>query len=133
MTMRVHDQEVTFNVFNSLRYLEDREECSMLSQIESWCENRSLEELLEINESDSETDSDSDEEDCEEIEMPQEIFAFKTLEIEDRKTFVPYLDIAPDLELKQLPSHLTYAFLEDSGKLPVKGISPTICQHKIIF
>jgi len=35
LTMRVHDQEVTFNVFNSLRYPEDREECSTLSQIES--------------------------------------------------------------------------------------------------
>ncbi|KAJ9553663.1 hypothetical protein OSB04_017708 [Centaurea solstitialis] len=97
--------------------------------------------------------------------MPGEIFAFETLETEDRKTLVPSLDVAPDLELKQLPSHLKYAFLEHPGKLPViissslvpdqeeklvqmlkqhkkaiawtiadiKGISPTVCQHKIIL
>ncbi|KAJ9545398.1 hypothetical protein OSB04_025105 [Centaurea solstitialis] len=161
LTMRVHDQEVTFNVFNSLRYPDDREDCSILTVIETWCENESRREALGIVES----ENDSDEEDCEEIVMPEEIFAFETLEIEDRKTLVPSLDVAPDLELKQLPSHLKYAFLEHPGKLPViisssldpdqedklvqmlkqhkkviawtiadiKGISPTICQHKIIL
>ncbi|KAJ9541561.1 hypothetical protein OSB04_028067 [Centaurea solstitialis] len=161
LTMRVHDQEVTFNVFNSLRYPDDREDCSILTVIETWCENESRREALGI----AESESDSDEEDCEEIVMPEEIFAFETLEIEDRKTLVPSLDVAPDLELKQLPSHLKYAFLEHPGKLPViisssldpdqeeelvqmlkqhkkaiawtiadiKGISPTVCQHKIIL
>ncbi|KAJ9552763.1 hypothetical protein OSB04_016808 [Centaurea solstitialis] len=161
LTMRVHDQEVTFNVFNSLRYPDDREDCSILTVIENWCENESRREALGI----AESESDSDEEDCEEIVMPEEIFAFETLEIEDRKTLVPSLDVVPDLELKQLPSHLKYAFLEHPGKLPVvisssldpdqeeklvqmlkqhkkaiawtiadiKGISPTICQHKIIL
>ena len=91
-----------------------------MSQIESWCENKSLEELLGVNESDSETETDSDsDEDSEEIEMPQEVFVFETLETEDRKTLVPSLDVAPDLELKQIPSHMKYAFLGDSGKLPV--------------
>ncbi|KAJ9539354.1 hypothetical protein OSB04_032087 [Centaurea solstitialis] len=102
LTMRVHDQEVTFNVFNSLRYPDDKEDCSILTVIETWCENESRREALEI----AESESDSDEEDCEEIVMPEEIFAFETLETEDRKTLVPSLDVAPDLELKQLPSHL---------------------------
>ncbi|KAJ9552958.1 hypothetical protein OSB04_017003 [Centaurea solstitialis] len=159
--MRVHDQEVTFNVFNSFKYPDDREDCSILTVIETWCENESRREALGI----AESESDSDEEDCEEIVMPEEIFAFETLEIEDRKTLVPSLDVAPDLELKQLPSHLKYAFLEHPGKLPViisssldpdqeeklvqmlkqhkkaiawtiadiKGISPTVCQQKIIL
>ncbi|KAJ9540615.1 hypothetical protein OSB04_027121 [Centaurea solstitialis] len=161
LTMRVHDQEVTFNVFNSLKYPDDREDCSTLSVIETWCENGCRRGMLGIAESDNE----SDEESCEEIVMPEEVFAFETLGAEDRKTFVPSLDVAPDLELKQLPSHLKYAFLGGSGKLPViissslesdqeeklvqmlkqhkkaiawtiadiKGISPTICQHKIIL
>ncbi|KAJ9553842.1 hypothetical protein OSB04_017887 [Centaurea solstitialis] len=115
LTMRVHNQEVTFNVFNSLRYPDDREDCSILTVIETWCENESRREALGI----AESESDSDEVDCEEIVMPEEIFAFETLEIEDRKTLVPSLDVAPDLELKQLPSHLKYAFLEHPGKLPV--------------
>nr|GEX99124.1 reverse transcriptase domain-containing protein [Tanacetum cinerariifolium] len=44
-----------------------------------------------------------------------------------------------ELELKELPSHLEYAFLEDSNKLPaiiaknLKGIDPRFCTHKIIM
>ncbi|KAJ9547040.1 hypothetical protein OSB04_019583 [Centaurea solstitialis] len=36
LTMRVHNQEVTFNVFNSLRYPNDKEDCSILTVIETW-------------------------------------------------------------------------------------------------
>nr|GEY83412.1 reverse transcriptase domain-containing protein [Tanacetum cinerariifolium] len=37
----------------------------------------------------------------------------------------------PELELKELPSHLEYAILEDSNKLP--GIDPRFCTHKILM
>nr|GEX47297.1 reverse transcriptase domain-containing protein [Tanacetum cinerariifolium] len=37
----------------------------------------------------------------------------------------------PELELKELPSHLEYVFLEDSNKLP--GIDPRFCTHKILM
>ncbi|KAJ9541848.1 hypothetical protein OSB04_028354 [Centaurea solstitialis] len=143
LTMRVQDQKVTFNVLDSLRYPDDREECSTLRN----------------------EDSESDEEESEGVDTPLVTAASEILENEDRKTLVPSLEVAPDLELKQLPSHLKYAFLGDSGKLPViissslekdqgeklikmlkqhtkairwtiadlKGISPTICQHKIIL
>nr|GEW79411.1 reverse transcriptase domain-containing protein [Tanacetum cinerariifolium] len=37
----------------------------------------------------------------------------------------------PELELKELPSHLEYVFLEDSDKLP--GIDPRFCTHKILM
>nr|GEX01997.1 reverse transcriptase domain-containing protein [Tanacetum cinerariifolium] len=46
----------------------------------------------------------------------------------------------PELELKELPSHLEYAFLEDTDKLPViiakdlkEGIDPRFCTHKILM
>ncbi|GKC29245.1 DNA-directed DNA polymerase [Tanacetum coccineum] len=49
----------------------------------------------------------------------------------------------PELELKDLPSHLEYAFLEENDKLPVwalawkitdiKGIDPRFCTHKILM
>ncbi|KAJ9535799.1 hypothetical protein OSB04_un001046 [Centaurea solstitialis] len=158
LTMRVHDQRVTFNVLDSLKYPDEREECSTLSEIETWCEEKTLGEIL------WDADTNNEEEDeCEEV--PLVTAAFEVLENEDRKTLVPSLEVAPDLELKQLPSNLKYAFLGDSGKLPViisssleadqeeklvqmfklhtkaigwtiadlKGISPTICQHKIIL
>nr|GEW42491.1 DNA-directed DNA polymerase [Tanacetum cinerariifolium] len=37
----------------------------------------------------------------------------------------------PELELKELPSHLEYAFLEETDKLP--GIDPIFCTHKILM
>nr|GEW61648.1 reverse transcriptase domain-containing protein [Tanacetum cinerariifolium] len=43
----------------------------------------------------------------------------------------------PELELKELPSHLEYAFLEDTDKLPkisdIKGIDPRFYTHKILM
>nr|GEW23253.1 reverse transcriptase domain-containing protein [Tanacetum cinerariifolium] len=47
----------------------------------------------------------------------------------------------PELELKELPSHLKYAFLEESDKLPaitwkisdIKGIDPRFYTHKILM
>ncbi|KAJ9563430.1 hypothetical protein OSB04_008590 [Centaurea solstitialis] len=158
LTMRVHDQRVTFNVLDSLKYPDEREECSTLSEIETWCEEKTLGEILWDADTDDEAEDDSE-------EVPLVTAAFEVLDNEDRKTLVPSLEVAPDLELKQLPSNLKYAFLGDSGKLPViissslevdqeeklvqmlklhtkaigwtiadlKGISPTICQHKIIL
>ncbi|KAJ9558521.1 hypothetical protein OSB04_013135 [Centaurea solstitialis] len=139
LTMRVHDQRVTFNVLDSLKYPDEREECSTLSEIETWCEEKTLGEILWDADTDDEAEDDNE-------EVPLVTAAFEVLENEDRKTLVPSLEVAPDLELKQLPSNLKYAFLGDSGKLPViisssleadqeekLGISPTICQHKIIL
>nr|GEW10853.1 hypothetical protein [Tanacetum cinerariifolium] len=37
----------------------------------------------------------------------------------------------PELELKELPSHLEYALLEGSDKLP--GVDPRFCTHKILM
>nr|GEU79878.1 reverse transcriptase domain-containing protein [Tanacetum cinerariifolium] len=48
-----------------------------------------------------------------------------------------FIEEPPELELKELPSHLEYAFLEDSNKLPkisdIKGIDPRFCTHKILM
>ncbi|KAI3772812.1 hypothetical protein L6452_04006 [Arctium lappa] len=129
--MRLQDQKVTFNVFNSLKYPSDLEDCSSLGK-ES---------------------------------VPLDAAAFELLESNEQKSFTPSIISPPDLELKQLPSHLKYAFLGGEDKLPViisatlelhqekklvdmlklhtkaigwtiadlKGISPSICQHKIIL
>nr|GEV31348.1 DNA-directed DNA polymerase [Tanacetum cinerariifolium] len=48
-----------------------------------------------------------------------------------------FVEEPPELELKELPSHLEYAFLEDSNKLPkisdIKGIDPRFCIQKILM
>ncbi|GJS98753.1 reverse transcriptase domain-containing protein [Tanacetum coccineum] len=43
----------------------------------------------------------------------------KDLKFEELKTFKSSVDEPPELELKDLPSHLEYAFLEGTNKLPV--------------
>nr|GFD09086.1 reverse transcriptase domain-containing protein [Tanacetum cinerariifolium] len=50
-------------------------------------------------------------------------------------------DKPPEVELKELPPHLEYAFLGDNGKWPaidwkltdIKGIDPEFCSHKILL
>nr|GEU78173.1 reverse transcriptase domain-containing protein [Tanacetum cinerariifolium] len=43
----------------------------------------------------------------------------KELNVEEIKTVKSYIDEPPELELKDLPSHLEYAFLEGTDKLPI--------------
>nr|GEW03761.1 reverse transcriptase domain-containing protein [Tanacetum cinerariifolium] len=43
----------------------------------------------------------------------------KELNVEEIKTVRSCIDEPPELELKELPSHLEYAFLEETDKLPV--------------
>nr|GEU32506.1 reverse transcriptase domain-containing protein [Tanacetum cinerariifolium] len=43
----------------------------------------------------------------------------KELNLKKPKTVKSFIDDPPELELKDLPSHLEYAFLEDADKLPI--------------
>ncbi|KAI3719843.1 hypothetical protein L6452_20748 [Arctium lappa] len=164
LTMRLQDQKVTFNVFNSLKYPTDVEDCSSLSVIESSCYEEGVKQACRMEEKDEEYDDDDYDRIIEET-LPLNVAKFELLENNELKTFTPSVITPPVLELKQLPSHLKYAFLRDDDKLPViisatlelhqekklvdmlklhtkalgwtiadlKGISPSICQHKIIL
>ncbi|XP_062080764.1 uncharacterized protein LOC133785556 [Humulus lupulus] len=159
LTMRVNDQQVTFNVFNAMKFLDENEECSRLSVIESIVAEkfhkeafkdgmgvRSLEELENLLE--------EEENQLTWVESKQPFTKF-------RWPFEP-LDF---LELKPLPNHLKYAYLRDNEMFPViisamlgagkehlllavlkkyiraigwtmadiKGISPSFCMHKILL
>ncbi|GJW03185.1 reverse transcriptase domain-containing protein [Tanacetum coccineum] len=50
---------------------------------------------------------------------PSSPLPLKELHFEELKTIKSYIDDPPELELKDLPSHLEYAFLKGSDKLPV--------------
>ncbi|GJU70092.1 reverse transcriptase domain-containing protein [Tanacetum coccineum] len=50
---------------------------------------------------------------------PSSPLPLKELNFEELKTIKSSIDDHPELELKDLPSHLEYAFLEDTNKLPV--------------
>ncbi|KAI3769069.1 hypothetical protein L6452_00165 [Arctium lappa] len=164
LTMRLQDQKVTFNVFNSLKYPDDVEECSNLSVIESLFHEEGVRRVCKID-NDDDLEDDLDRAIVKDETAPVYAARFEPLEQNDQKNFTPSVISPPDLELKQLPSHLKYAFLGEENKLPViisstlnlhqekqlvdmlkshtkaigwtiadlKGISPSICQHKIIL
>ncbi|GKA62312.1 reverse transcriptase domain-containing protein [Tanacetum coccineum] len=50
---------------------------------------------------------------------PSSPLPLKELHFEEIKTIKSFIDDPPELELKDLPSHLEYAFLEETNKLPV--------------
>ncbi|GKC77218.1 reverse transcriptase domain-containing protein [Tanacetum coccineum] len=50
---------------------------------------------------------------------PSSLLPPKELNFEELKTIKSYIDDPPELELKDLPSHLEYAFLEGTNKLPI--------------
>ncbi|GKB57280.1 hypothetical protein Tco_0913466, partial [Tanacetum coccineum] len=50
---------------------------------------------------------------------PSSPLPLKELHFEELKTIKSSIDDPPELELKDLPSHLEYAFLEGTDKLPV--------------
>ncbi|KAI3698001.1 hypothetical protein L6452_31110 [Arctium lappa] len=166
LTMRVNDQQVTFNVFRSLKFHGEVEDCSALDILErdvgidtvegghvghqgGHFSAEYLEDLDFMNE--------------EEIE--ETIAAFEQLDFTDRTMQQPSIIEPPKLDLKPLPDHLKYAYLVEEKRLPViisskltqeqelsliellrkykktlgwtiadiKGISLTVCQHKILL
>ncbi|KAJ9565113.1 hypothetical protein OSB04_001079 [Centaurea solstitialis] len=159
LTMRLLDQEITFNMFNSMKYPSGMEDCCELNDIESLCHEEGIEEACKLEEENTEELDLTDE------TVPMETAAFEILDNTEGKSFTPSIVSPPDLELKQLPAYLKYAFLGDQNKLPViisstlevhqekklvemlkshtkaigwtiadlKGISPSVCQHKIIL
>ncbi|GJU96704.1 reverse transcriptase domain-containing protein [Tanacetum coccineum] len=54
----------------------------------------------------------------------------KKSSVEYATSYEPKVEI-PEVELKELPPHLEYAFLEENNKLP--EIDPEFCSHKILL
>ncbi|KAI3734462.1 hypothetical protein L6452_13931 [Arctium lappa] len=156
LTMRVNDQQVTFNVFKTLKFHGEIEDCSAISEDLSLNLGDCGHNLTTVATADDLIFDD---------EFLEELAAFEQLDFKDKTTQLPSTVQPPDLELKPLPSHLKYAYLMEDEKLPViissklnleqeirllellrkhkkalgwtiadiKGISPSICQHKIIL
>nr|GFC19024.1 hypothetical protein [Tanacetum cinerariifolium] len=62
----------------------------------------------------------------------QNLPSFKEeLKAYEAQTVKSSVDEPPEVELKDLPHHLEYAFLEGDNKLP--GINPEFCTHKILM
>ncbi|KAJ9539557.1 hypothetical protein OSB04_032290 [Centaurea solstitialis] len=154
LTMRVNDQQVTFNVFNSLKCSGGIEDCSAVS----------IDLDLDLAECDHTTVV-SDDLIFDDSPLEEAAAVFEQLDFKDRPSQLPSIVQPPELELKPLPNHLKYAYLLEDEKLPViisskldldqetkllellrdhkralgwtiadiKRISSSVCQHKIIL
>nr|GEX83018.1 reverse transcriptase domain-containing protein [Tanacetum cinerariifolium] len=66
------------------------------------------------------------------LNLEQSVPSFKQeLKACEAKTIKSFIDELPEVELKDLPPHLEYAFLEGNNKLP--GINVEFCTHKILM
>ena len=175
LTMRVDDQQVTFNVLNALKCPDEVEECSAISIVDSIIAEKMSILSSKGNKALSMEDLDEESED---EEAPLTWVETKPLDWKKEKVveplglseriykpLMPSIEDPPTLEMKPLPSHLKYVFLGKEGSLPViissflslnreeklldvlkkhkkaigwsmadiKGISPSICMHKILL
>ncbi|KAL5554123.1 hypothetical protein UlMin_041524 [Ulmus minor] len=123
LTMRVQDEKVTFNVFQAMKFLNEVEECSALSLVDSLVSERFAECCSSPMQSAMGENSDSEEQaevECSWAETKQRIQA-EPLDMSSREFKLPKSSIEepPTLELKPLPSHLRYAYLGEVSTLPV--------------
>ncbi|KAL5568453.1 hypothetical protein UlMin_025028 [Ulmus minor] len=128
LTMRVQDENVTFNVFQSMKFPSDMEECSVISLTDSLVAEkleRCCEDSLQSTMLDDSNLEDEIEEEWAWIETKQGVgkqkMQFESLDMSAREFKLPKFsgDESPALELKLLPSHLRYAYLGALSTLPV--------------
>ncbi|KAL5555585.1 hypothetical protein UlMin_037821 [Ulmus minor] len=128
LTMRVQEEHVTFNVFQSMKFPNDMEECSVISLADSLVAEqleRCCEDSLQSTMLDDSNLEDEIEEEWAWIETNQGVgkqkLQFEPLDMSFREFKLPKssIDEPPVLEMKPLSSHLRYAYLGDSSTLPV--------------
>ncbi|KAK9018306.1 hypothetical protein V6N11_001284 [Hibiscus sabdariffa] len=131
--MRVADQTMTINVFNTLRYMDDRGECHHLQEENTGAAEDSdiiccskFIQIKDFEELKKEDVEELDETSCETRQVSSFTICpgmrFETLDFSEFTSPKPSLEHAPSLELKPLPPHLKS-----------QGNSPTIYMHKIIL
>ena len=124
--MQLNDQQVTFNVLNIVKSFDDVEDCNFISfedftiaeQVNSCCRNEEIKAVTfeELEDEDPEAAN---------ITWLGEKQSFRTdkhfesLDLSNREVKPSVLSIkSPSiLELKLLPSHLKYAYLDDNDTL----------------
>ncbi|GJY38134.1 reverse transcriptase domain-containing protein [Tanacetum coccineum] len=118
LTLRVSDEAITFKVGNTSRYFyNDAESINRIDVIDIACEDDSVPPRID----DAEFEPEGDISLIKEMlnKDPYSPFPPKDLKCEELKSVKSSVDEPSELELKDLPSHLEYAFLEGTNKLPI--------------
>ncbi|GKE75248.1 hypothetical protein Tco_1537289 [Tanacetum coccineum] len=130
MTLRVNDEAIMFKVGHTLRYARNYygEIVYQVNVIDVACEEyaQEIEACLSSDSippgiDDADFDLEGDIRLLEKLlnDDPSSPLPLKELNFEELKTIKYSIDDPPRLELKDLPSHLEYAFLEGTDKLPI--------------
>ncbi|KAA3459066.1 Retrovirus-related Pol polyprotein from transposon opus [Gossypium australe] len=129
LTIRVNDQQITFNVFDAMKCEDIDEDCYTIRIIDTEVK----EELTKFCYNNSNNKANSIELNEEElIEELSELMEAKQLENGAMRSFEflnlsecsfkpprPSIEYHPTLEMKPLPLHLNYVYLGDNNTLPV--------------
>ncbi|GJY76526.1 reverse transcriptase domain-containing protein [Tanacetum coccineum] len=119
LTLRVDDEAITFKVGQTLRYsYNDVVSINRINVIDVACEEYAQEVLGFSDSSTSGNPTPSLEPILSTSSLSLTPFE-EELHVEELKIVKSSIDDPPELELKDLPSHLEYAFLEGTDKLPV--------------
>ncbi|XP_039129088.1 uncharacterized protein LOC120265278 [Dioscorea cayenensis subsp. rotundata] len=124
LCLRVQEEEVTFNVFDAIKYPQASDCCFRIDDMQVILPNSvKLQDSLEASLTQECID------DIEEMEVKEYLEWMDSFEPNRRKYFeplgqnpiclIPSINNPPILELKPLPTHLRYAYLGESTTLPV--------------
>ncbi|XP_039144038.1 uncharacterized protein LOC120281228 [Dioscorea cayenensis subsp. rotundata] len=124
LCLRVQEEEVTFNVFDAIKYPQASDCCFSIDDMQVILPNSvKLQDSLEASLTQECID------DIEEMEVKEYLEWMDSFEPNRRKYFeplgqnpiclIPSINNPPILELKPLPTHLRYAYLGESTTLPV--------------
>ncbi|XP_019457608.1 PREDICTED: uncharacterized protein LOC109357994 [Lupinus angustifolius] len=133
---RVEDQEVNFNVFEAMQHPKDKQHCFRVDVIEDLfmlddihlSRSSPLENVLRGDLEGNNINEDNIIKTClAELNATRKVVFHHNHyeELEKEK-----IDEAPKVELKVLPSHLKYVFLEEGGQKPVIISSALICDEE---
>ncbi|CAH1426857.1 unnamed protein product [Lactuca virosa] len=103
VTLRVNDEKRTFNMFKAVKQPFNMEECSFVRVMDNLV-NAEVAQLSKVT---------HDIEEIDEWKVKEDVrWVKEELDLKDRVTAptLPSIEKAPDLELKQLPTHLKYAY-----------------------
>ena len=128
LTIRVNDQQVTFNVLEAMRSPDEVEDCNFLSvvdfvvadRIDRCCSNE-INKVTTFKGFEEEDVAANQIDWMEGKQFDRHNRFVEHLNLSDRevKTTLPYIESSPSLELKLLPSHLKYAYLGQNNTLPI--------------
>ncbi|KAK9180015.1 hypothetical protein WN943_029222 [Citrus x changshan-huyou] len=128
LTMRVNDQQVTFNVLEAMKNPDEVEDCNFLSVVDFVVADR-MDRCCSNEINKVTTFEDLEEEDVaanqidwmEEKQYDRHNRFIEHLNLSDMKvkTTLPSIESSSSLELKLLPSHLKYVYLGQNNTLPV--------------